>query len=312
MAEQPSEVRKLFPLVIDTAEGFHADCPRCEDSEKKLYWNEAKNVGCCFHVDCPWFKDRGGVTERRLRAYFPSHFGISFHPPREIREAEEADLSLPKEFQLLGELPKRQCSEIQDYLGSRGLGKRILERAKVGYCNKGKLWGYIVFPVFNEDGEVVYWQARRYKNRTPKFHNPKSSRKSELIYRIGIAKRPRSIILVESIINVLTLESPSNSSPTRNLILGLLGKSMSSSQLDRVLSHEKWLKEIVVALDGDARREAVGMADQLSGIVPTHIAEIPVGEDINSLGRERSWKLIYSAPLYKPTSRMELLAGVRA
>jgi DNA primase len=301
------DVTTYFPQIRETAEGFSANCPRCEDKERKFYYNTEKGVGCCFHAECPWFKDRGGVTERRLVSYFSGQ-GVVTTTPEVIRSSKEADVKLPKEFALIADLDYEMKDTLYSYLGSRGIPKKVVQAARVGYCETGRFWGYMIFPVFDDEGEVAYWQGRRFKNRTPKFYNPKSTRKSELVYRINNARRPKTIILVESIINALTLESGIPS--THNLVLGLLGKSMSQEQRDQVLLYERWIESLVIALDGDAVRDAVEIASQFQGLVPaTKIARVPDGEDINSLGREKAWDLIYQAPVYSEKHRMEFLHG---
>jgi hypothetical protein len=255
------------------------------------------------------FRERGGVTLRRLLAFF-SATGVEQQTPEVIQVAERADVSLPKEFKLIRDLDDNLREDLYAYLDSRGISKRIVRRARIGYCAKGKFWGYIVFPVF-DNGEVVYWQARRYKNRTPKFWNPESSLKTDLVYRIGKSTKPRRIILVESILNALTLE-PIHYSTRTDLVLALLGKTLSPIQMDKILCFERWVKEIVICLDPDAIRYAVGIAEQFVGRVPcTRVPIFPEKEDINSLGREKSWRIIWDAEVYKDVNRMKFLEHAR-
>jgi len=300
-----SSIRQLFAKIWDTAEGFRANCPRCEDTKGKLYFNEQKKVGCCFHEECAWFKDRGGVTERRLRAFL-TKAGVSYAEPEVVKAAPEADVKLPDEFVPLDDLDDSLFEDISGYLESRGLTARAVQRAHLGYCEKGRFWGYIVFPVFNEDGEVVYWQGRRYKKREPKFYNPKSSLKTDLVYHIGDGKRPKVIVLVESIINAMTLDS---GYPMHTVtIFALLGKAMSEEQMNTILLYEKCVKEVVIALDDDAWDEAVAIASRLDGVVPSvRIASVPRGRDINELGRAKSWDLIHHAAPFSSDRRMEIL-----
>jgi hypothetical protein len=257
-----------------------------------------------------WFTQRGGATERRLRGFFAKE-DIQFEIPEVVASAEAADVKLPEEFRTLDRLNHDLRDELVLYLEeSRGLRRRVVERARVGYCDKGKFWGYIIFPVFNEDGEVIWWQGRRYKNRDPKFWNPKSSLKTEILYGLSAPRKPRKLILVESIINCLTLESEHNGSGSSSCIRSLLGKTMSETQMDIILSKERWLREIVIALDPDARREAVDIATRLQGRFPcVKLLTVPEGEDINTLGREKAWDMIDRAPLYDPKKRMEFLVG---
>ena len=302
------QLRDFFDSVSDTGEGFHANCPRCDDSEKKFYFNEAKQVGCCFHADCPWFKDRGGATEFRLRAFFGEGFRIK--APEILIQSKEADVRLPKEFDLLdddlaGDAHTKRM--VLAYLAGRGLPKKLLARAQVGYCETGKFWGYIIFPVF-DNGEVVYWQGRRFKNRDPKFWNPASSKKTEIVFNLHTGMRPKRIVLVESVINALTLETERK--PTVSAIFALLGQNLSDIQMHKILVWERHVEEIVIALDSDAWKSAVEIADKLYGSVPSvKLAKIPEGEDVNSVGRMAAWEAIFEAIPYHRENRIDILHG---
>ena len=299
------DIANYFRKIIKTNEGWRSQCPRCADNQNKFYWNEEKQVGCCFHHDCVWFYQRGGVTLNRALAFFNSE-GLTLQIPEIVEDDAEADVQLPEEFKLIKDHDFSKRETLYSYLESRGLGRKIVDAARVGYCENGRWWGYLIFPVFNDEGKVVYHQKRRFKDREPKFHNPKSSRKSELVYRINEHVRPYKIILVESIINALTIENLSNA---HTVVMALLGKSLSDKQKEYVLSFEKKLKEIVVALDGDARRDAVEIAEKFwaSGISNVRIAPIPDGEDLNSLGRTESWERINRAELFVKNRQIEIV-----
>jgi len=305
------DVKEFFPQVQETAEGWRANCPRCGDQGKRFYWNTQKRVGCCFHADCYWAAERHGVTERRLLAFF-SREGVEYATPEVLERADEADIGLPEEFKLLADLPRSLSEDLYSYLQHRGLVKKILNLAQVGYCSTGKFWGYIIFPVFNQDGKLVYWQGRRYKAREKKFLNPDSSHKSELLYRISAVAKPRLIVLVESILNALTLENINcGKHRTGNLILALLGSSLSEAQLDQILLYERWIKQLVIALDPDAWHKAVDLAARLKPLLPdVRLARFPAGQDVNSLGREASWQAIYNAIPFTVQKRMQILHRV--
>lgn len=304
---EESDILRYFPKIRRTHEGFNACCPRCGDRAFRLSWNLEKNIGCCFHAECQWHTSKGGVTRKRLLAFFGETPGLIPTAATEILEqAEDLEVSLPKEFQPIKKLNGYLQESLFDYFESRGIPKRLVLLAKVGYCTEGRLWGYLIFPVMDEQGQVAWWQGRRFKNRTPKFFNPPSQRKGELLYRVDYPKRPHRMILVESIFNVLTLSSGDSH---RVLVLGLLGKTMTGEQREKITFYERCAKELIVALDPDAKREAVDIASQFSGIFPSiRIAQFPEGEDVNSVGRERAWGIIDHAPAYNDRHRMEFLA----
>ena len=197
---------------------------------------------------------------------------------------------------------------LYSYFESRGIARKLVNRAKIGYVRDGKMWGYLVFPVW-DNGEICWWQARRFKNRFPKFFNPPSSRKSELVYRIGKARKPRRLVLVESVMNTLTLQNPKDSAKGSDVVIGIFGKTLSQIQMDKVLFYERHCEEVIVALDPDAIRDAVEIASQFEGVIPSvKIPLFPEGEDVNSLGRETAWDFIQKAKLYSSRNRMKFLA----
>lgn len=298
------DVTGYFEEVWPTSEGFKSNCPACGDTEKKFAWNTEKEVGCCFHSSCDWFYQHGGITVGRLKAWFTGR-GIEHVVPVEIEKAEDADVSLPKEFKVVQDLQKTDRQNIYAYLRHRDLPNRIVDAAKVGYCTKGKYWGYIIFPVFDYEGNVAYWQGRRFKDREPKFWNPKSSKKSDLVYCVSKCQKPKTIILVESAINALTLESMQCG---KTMVMALLGSSLSDTQYEHVMSYKRYMLELVIALDPDAYRKAVEIADRFRRVLSSvRIANVPEGEDINSLGREKAWELVRHAEVYDSKRRMEFM-----
>jgi len=292
-----TNIEDFFDAVKPTGEGWKANCPKCDDRDMKFSWNTEKGVGCCHHSGCSWYEHAGGVTEYRLRAFFGDQPVLRSYPAKVI-QSEEADVNLPEGFEILEE-----DHIVTAYLRSRGLMWKSIKQAKVGYCEKGKMWGYIIFPVF-DNGEVVYWQGRRFKDRDRKFWNPESSRKSELIYDVPSESRPKSIVLVESVINALTL---TNGHLTNTKVIATLGKKLSQTQISKILAYERYALDLVIALDPDAWREATDLAKTLCSALPVKLAEFPAGEDVNSVGREEAWKRIYRAEAYRRERHLEIL-----
>jgi len=299
-----TDLKDYLGKVWQTSEGWKADCPKC-GRQKKLYWNEAKQCGICFHAGCAWSR---GVYLKRALAHFTTDGLVVPHAPEVVESSKDSEVKLPEEFRLIRDFDRSMSETLYAYLISRGIPISVAKAANIGYCESGRFWGYLIFPLLNDEGEVVYWQARRFKNREPKFYNPKASNKSELVYRISSSIRPRRIIVVESIINALTLESVGTAGST--CIMAILGKTISEKQIQYAMQFEKRLTEIIVALDGDARSEAVDIAEKFwsewRGAVK--VAPIPDGEDINSLGREESFNRINDAEAFSKYKRIEMAA----
>ena len=279
-------IENYFPETFPTNEGWKADCPYCGKT-KRLYWNVEKNIGCCMTADCAWHYSRGGVTAYRLRALVKKE-GIRYtQPTRIIERPKDLESKLPEEFKLLDELDASLRDSLYAYLNSRGILTKTLKRQQVGYCEQGSLWGYIIFPVFDSEGKVIYWQGRRFKDRKQKFFNPPASNKKEIFYQLGGSIQTKHLIVVESIFNALTLDT--GRPFRRTAVIALLGKTLSEHQLDHIRSYDKYLRDVVLALDPDAMQDTIQIAKKLTdcGFI-VRIARVPDGEDLNSLGRGRA------------------------
>lgn len=295
------ELANLFEVVKETGEGWKANCPRCGDDKMKLYWNVDKNVGCCQHMDCDWSPKKGGVGERELREAMKADSPV--HTRVLEKDKEIGDVTLPEEYRPLFKLRRGLREAIYSYLEVRHLKRKVLDMARVGYCESGRYWGYIIFPVFDEDGEAIYWQGRRFKKRNPKFYNPSCTYKTELLYALG-SKHPRMAVVVESAINALTLfQRPELH---RQVVFIVFGKTLSDQQLKKIREY-KSLREVVVALDGDAWKEEVVMAKKLHGIMPdVKLCRLDYDDDLNSIGRARAWDHIFKAQSYDPRSHVKV------
>src|ERR1700689_4883971 len=108
------DVSRFFSVIKTTSEGWKACCPMCGNTDWTFHWNTEKNVGCCHHSSCGFFHGRGGVTTKRLFGFF--HWkGAQEFVPEVIKASEEADVQLPKEFKLIGELDSKLQESLYDY-----------------------------------------------------------------------------------------------------------------------------------------------------------------------------------------------------
>ena len=111
---------------------------------------------------------------------------------------------------------------------------------------------------------------------------------------------------MESILNVLTLdqaEVPGWAS------FAVLGKQWGTPLVAR-LQRLPRLRDLVVAFDPDARREALHLARSLSDSlrgVSVKVARFPTGQDVNSLGGRRAWLNVHAAEAYQPERHLRML-----
>lgn len=157
------------------------------------------------------------------------------------------------------QLPKG-CRPIEDgkynmaaseYLASRGVGKDLIERFKIGFVGpfNGKYSDRIVIPSYDMYGNLNYWVARDYTgNAKCKIYNPNVDKKS-IVFNEGLVNWYEPITLVEGPFDHIAVP---NSIP-------LLGKTLDDECAVYKALVEKAHSRINILLDDDARDTAMRM-----------------------------------------------------
>ena len=118
--------------------------------------------------------------------------------------------------------------------------------------------------------------------------------KSDVIYNIDALALFKTIYLVESITNSLTLGD-------QGIAIG--GKIMSEYQVSRVL--ESPVQRVVIALDPDAMRDAHLLAMKFISSKKVKVVQFPEGKDVNDLGKKIAMRYIKNT---KPSTYGRLLS----
>jgi DNA primase len=134
--------------------------------------------------------------------------------------------------------------ESMEYLLDRGITQKIIDKYKIGFISKGKLANRVVIPSYDSNGNIVYWVTRAiYKWMKPKYVNSETP-KDDIIFNESLINPNATIYLVEG---------PFDSIVVPNCI-PLLGLFV-SDKLEYFL-HTKTKANVVIILDGEARKEA--------------------------------------------------------
>ena len=161
-------------------------CPSCNHHKRKFSVNLDKNAFKC------WVCDYRGRNLRRVVRRFGTYiqlqkwdsitnrsdlerFADLFMEPESGESAQK--LELPKEFISLchDKIPATGMYALR-YLSSRGISKEDIVRWKIGYCFSGEYRNRIIFPSFDNDGDVNYFVGRSYNGDSYKYKNPKASK----------------------------------------------------------------------------------------------------------------------------------------
>ncbi len=264
-------------------------CPMCNKDKKygvNLYSNRTNCFRCgyCknplqavmevehFHTINEVFKFLGSLDSMALMEY-------------QYEKLEETPVILPEGFKLMTLGNDSMGERARKYMSNRDFDLNQLTLKGVGYCGTGKYFGHIIMP-FYINGELVYFNARRFIMTGSKYNNPGKDifgiGKSQLIYNHDALLIYNSVFLVESVMNALTLGE-------KTIAIG--GKKISPTQLSQVMKSPA--KNIIIILDSDASREAIDQALKLTSHKKIKIVFMPEKKDVNDIGKDRTINRIY-------------------
>jgi DNA primase len=287
---------------------FLARCPLCGDSKKNPYkkrFNMDYNNGVpgwnCFNCD-----EHGNFYEIYSRI-----LGISYEDAvdrlknpawgrgdKDKTEQIKQRLEKKKEVEEKTEYthynwivadceepPERYENALRFFYESR----KIPWSNKLYICYQGKYKNRIVIPVFDEDQNIVYFQARRIPgtNIVPKYDNP-ASPKEIIILNNSFFNPERHIVVTEGIIDAWMVGDQGTT---------CLGKYISPEFLAKLFL--KTTKGVIVALDNDDEgRKALAKFMKENKFAQKvkyffHPPEYQSHDDINSIVRSHSIADVY-------------------
>jgi DNA primase len=247
--------------------------------KRKLSINLQKDVWHC------WVCGQGGRNLLRLIAIggkeHPDYmeYSAEVEAAKEKKEAtKEYDrVRLPKEFRPLC-VPSASPYYHQAiaYLDRRGVTAEDILTYKLGYAEDGPLKERIIFPSFDEHGELNFVVGRAIWERISPPYMTNGRYNKDIIFNDILVDWSRPIVLVEGPFDAV--KAGTNSVP-------LQGKFLSDRLIARVL-----LKEVPVyiALDEDAAADTLAIAERLKGYgVETYIVEWKGVKDPGEMTKEQ-------------------------
>lgn len=167
------------------------------------------------------------------------------------------------------------------------------ERAGVGFTRESPAWEpFAIFPIV-EWGHTVYYQGRLYGTApdgmkgTKKFPSKKALPVGarHWVYNIDKVRtfKPRVLVIVESILNVLSFEKEAQRRGLTSsdvVAVAVFKHAISSEQLTKILGL-KSVQEVVLLFDSDAMASAWESAVDLSALRTLTVCTMPDGIDAN-------------------------------
>ena len=139
-----------------------------------------------------------------------------------------------------------------NYLISRGITDRMIERHNIGFCCDGPYYGRIVVPSYDKKGDLNFFVARLFGDGFLKYKNPRAS-KEALIFNEYLLDWSKDIYICEGVFDSFYLP---NSIP-------LLGKFINEYLWMSLYDNAK--KDIIICLDGDAWLDSQKLFHKLNG-----------------------------------------------
>jgi len=279
-------LEKVLMKSYQMKNGEHAfHCPFCNHHKKKLQINcETQKWHC-------WVCNKGGykigILLRKINApkniisevlkILGDYQGVS----KEKEEVTKYDVSLPQCYKPLWKPSEDPLyKNAIHYLKGRNIGPIDILRYSIGFCSSNGYANRIIIPSYDSDGKLNYFMARdMFPNSKFKYKNPPMSKDTVGFEMFINWKEP--IVLVEGIFDAIAI---------RNNAIPLFGKFPSKTLVMRLA--EKQVKKVYVALDEDAKQDAIKLSKFLMDYgIKTYLLDMK-DKDPSELGFTKFWEIV--------------------
>ncbi|MBC8428225.1 MAG: toprim domain-containing protein [Candidatus Pelagibacter sp.] len=191
------------------------------------------------------------------------------------------NVSLPNEYKPLyiksNDLIYRHA---MNYLKRRNITPQEIVRYSIGYCDSGDYSNRIIIPSYDCDGKLNYFVARdMFPNSKFKYKNPPMD-KNIVCFELFVNYN-EPLVIVEGVMDAIAV---------RKNVIPLLGKFLSKSLVKKLIN--KKVKTIYVALDNDARQDAIKLSKLLMDYgIETYLLNMD-GKDPSEIGFKHFWELV--------------------
>ena len=272
-----------------TARGNQAHtCPYCNHHKPKLEINFSENKKGYNPWHC-WVCNKKGTRITSLfkqRKATPEKFEELFKLIGNETEHQSIitheELKLPEEYKKFKDITSSDIEGRQalSYLKNRGITQDDIEKYNIGYCTTGRYAKMVIIPSYDAFGNMNYFTGRSFeKNAYTKYRNPETS---------------RDIIPFEMFINwdlpLVLCEGPFDAIAIKRNAIPLLGNNLQSTLMKKIVTST--VKKIYIALDLDARKQALYFAEQfINEGKEVYLVELE-GKDPSEMGFSQFTNLI--------------------
>lgn len=318
--------------IRETQKGdqYKFNCPFCGEIRHRAFVSTVTHQFYCHNcgtgLSFPQFimeiegisyeKAAERYKETKGSAYIPDDILEELHKNLVLRGIKHTlplvNVRLPEEYMPLNfDSDNIVMKRAIKHLLSRRISIRQMKQHKFGLCLSGDYTHRIIIPI-TEMEEVKFFVARSIgvpKNAGKGFLKEKSPStedyqysKSQVLFNIdNAAKIFNSCVLSEGIYDALSFDG---------IGVSALGKRVSEEQLALMLDYKEYLTNgVYIALDSDAVKDSLKLADNLIQYFPVKLIELPRGHDPNSYlkayGKKAMYDLVDSAHPYDLTYKLK-------
>jgi DNA primase len=298
------DIAKLQPLLTSilgeskkySKNEFYFFCPICQHHKPKLAINLGTGQWHCWKCGIS-----GKYLISLLKKLSVSRDQISQlksilndEIPYVRNEKTSITLKLPDEYIPMWNVqktPKYRHALI--YLKNRGITIEDVFKYRIGYCESGLYADRIIIPSFDASGNLNFFSSRAFfENMTPHKNPPVSK---NIIGFENLISWKFPITLVEGAFDAIAVK--------RNAI-PLFGKSMSSKLRQTII--DKSIAEVNIAIDPDARYDAILMAkDLMDQNINVRLLQYE-GKDPSEIGFEKFNQIIQNTSFLNFSDLIEL------
>jgi len=253
-----------FELVTISSNGthFHARCPLCGDSKKNsrkkrfhLDWNNGNPGWKCFNcsrsgsflkIYCLIKGCSVDEGKKVLYGFDPDRLKNSLSKDK---PKEEPKIEISENFNYILDdcvgndrhVDSLLLEDWLDVLNTFKSERQIPDSYKIYLAYKGRYQNRIIIPIFNNSGDIIYFQARAIPgiDQQPKYVNP-PTKKSMIILNEDYFDREKFIVVTEGLIDAFMIGKQGTA---------CLGKEITEEFVKILL--EKTDKGVIIAFDND-------------------------------------------------------------
>jgi DNA primase len=264
------------------------DCPVCSYDIKGLDKGDGKGnleVNYGYHVykcwACSETHNTHGTINKLIKSYGTKGDLKKYrlvNPNIELKKKEVKEINgLPKEYiPLSEENDSVEYKKALQYLTKRNIGKDLIDKFNIGYCEDGDYYHRIIFPSYDIHNDINYFLGRSYESYSKlKYKNPEIP-KTEIIFNEGKVNWDSNVYIVEGVFDHIVVP---NSIP-------MSGKVISDDLFTKLVKNAEC--KVIILLDSDAYGDAIKLYKKLNSTKlhnRVYIIKLPKGYDISDINQ---------------------------